>query len=381
LRKSITKIRWWMWGVPFITVALVAGIVLLVLDATDAILTSADGDLDEVIIDPDAPGYETFVNSTPSHLSMIESSNGSLVSVSIISLFPNDEGGSLVVLPPELVISEEITLKQIYEADSSEGVEFVISEFVNIGFDSVAVLKDDFWVEHFSRIGSLPITIEDSLTISENEEQVVVFESGNVTVPAEQIGEFLAWINEGESPYNRWLRHQNFWVAWVSELATRSNGPVQSDSEEEFLRMINGLSNGEMVLLELELLEREDTSDSFSIDQNRAEELLLQMIPFPKAAYAGSRAKIKLLDGVGDLDLPNGYVPSLVSVGGQIMLLGNAESYGVETTQIIYHDKIFEEFVNNFSDVLEGAELTYDPVAETAVDVTVIIGQNSLAIG
>ena len=38
-------------------------------------------------------------------------------------------------------------------------------------------------------------------------------------------------------------------------------------------------------------------------------------------------------------------------------------------------------YPDNFSDVLEGAELTYDPVAETAVDVTVIIGQNSLAIG
>jgi hypothetical protein len=107
---------------------------------------------------------------------------------------------------------------------------------------------------------------------------------------------------------------------------------------------------------------------------------MLEMIPFPIAAYEGARAKVKILDGVGGLDLPNIYAPPLVTSGAQILLLGNAESFGINTTQIIYHDKKFNDLVDDFSNALAGAELTYDPISETAIDVTVIIGKNSLEL-
>ena len=74
------------------------------------------------------------------------------------------------------------------------------------------------------------------------------------------------------------------------------------------------------------------------------------------------------------------YVPPLVASGAQILLLGNAESFGVDRTQIIYHDKNFNDVVDDFSNALVGAELTYDPISETAIDVTVIIGKNSLEL-
>ena len=60
---------------------------ILVRDATDAILESADGDFSEVVLDPLAPGFESYVSSTPTHLLGIKGVNGELVSIALLSLF------------------------------------------------------------------------------------------------------------------------------------------------------------------------------------------------------------------------------------------------------------------------------------------------------
>ena len=144
--------------------------------------------------------------------------------------------------------------------------------------------------------------------------------------------------------------------------------------------MISALTQGELVLFQPELIEQQIPEFSFTTNTSILQNAILEMIPFPIAAYEGARAKVKILDGVGGLDLPNVYVPPLVASGAQILLLGNAESFGVDKTQIIYHDKNFNDVVDDFSNALVGAELTYDPISETAIDVTVIIGKNSLEL-
>ena len=370
-----------MWGVPTALICLIGAITFLVLDATNAILNSADGDLNEVVLDPTAPGYEIYVSPTPSFLTLVEDRNGNLISVALISLFPNDTGGSLIVLPPELLIGEGVTLDEIYNTQGATGLELAIGEYVNVGFDISSVLTNDFWSDHFSVIGDLVVTIEDPLTISEGGKLNVVFESGRISVFPEDIGDFLAWRNEGESPYNRWLRHQDFWVSWVDTVRLFNGDLNESNKgQPELSRMITALSQGELVLFEPELVELELPKSSFTTDAKIIRNLILQMIPFPIPAYEGARAKVKLLDGIGGLDLPNLYAPPLVSSGAQILLLGNAESYGVTKTQIIFHDKNFNDLVDDFSNVLGGAEITYDSISETAIYVTVIIGQNSLEL-
>ena len=368
-----------MWAVPSALLCLIGGATFLVLDATNAILNSADGDLNEVILDPSAPGYEIYVSPTPSLLAIIEDETENLISVALISLFPNDIGGSLIVLPPELVIGEGLTLEEIYDSQGANGLERAIGEYVNVGFDTTSVLGNDFWNEHFSVIGDLSVTLDDDLTTSEGGQLNVAFESGKITIPPEEIEEFLSWENKGESPYNRWLRQQNFWMAWV-ETAKSFSGDIATSNNAypELIRMISALTQGELVLFQPSLVEQQIPKLSFATDASVLQNVMLEMIPFPIAAYEGARAKVKILDGVGGLDLPNIYVPPLVTSGAQILLLGNAESFGINTSQIIYHDEKFNDLVDDFSNALAGAELTYDPISETAIDVTVIIGKNSL---
>ena len=370
-----------MWAVPSALLCLIGGATFFVLDATNAILNSADGELNEVILDPATPGYEIYVSPTPSLLALVEDETENLISVALISLFSNDIGGSLIVLPPELVIEEDLTLEEIYSTEGANGLQRALGAYVNVGFDALSVLGNDFWTKHFSVIGDLSVRIDDDLTTSEDGELNVVFEAGEISIPAEGIEEFLTWKNKGESPYNRWLRQQNFWIAWVKSAASFSGDITTSNNEHpELMRMISALTQGELVLFQPELIEQQIPEFSFTTNTSILQNAILEMIPFPIAAYEGARAKVKILDGVGGLDLPNVYVPPLVASGAQILLLGNAESFGVDRTQIIYHDKNFNDVVDDFSNALVGAELTYDPISETAIDVTVIIGKNSLEL-
>ena len=378
---SAQKFRWWMFGVPVALIVLAGAIVALILNATNAILTSADGELTEVILDPTAEGYEIYITPTPSYLGIVEDQSGELISVVVISLFPNDIGGSLIVLPSELLIGEEMTAGEIYNINGVAGLEQSVGDYFTVGFDSTGVLSNDFWIEHFSQIGEITVEIDDPLTTSEDGQQIVVFDSGNISVAPERLDDFIAWENPSESPYNRWVRNQRFWSSWVDLVRTTDIDLENSDSSEpQLMRMLAALGRGEMLLFEPPLVAESSSRASFSTNRDDMKSLILQMIPFPTSASSGSRPKVKLLDGIGGLDLPNSYVPPLVASGAQILLLGNAETYGVDKSQIIYHNESLLPLVNDFSNAISGAELTYDPITETAIDVTVIIGRNSLGL-
>ncbi len=365
---------------PTTLLVLAIGAAFLVLDATKAILNSADGELSEVILDPEAEGYETYVAPTASHLVMIEDKESNLISVGLISLFPNDEGGSVLVLPPELLLPQGGTLQTMYNLNGSDALELSLGEYLTTGFTATSVLTEDFWTMPYLSKSSLSIAIKDPLVTTENSRQVVVFDSGEITVPIDQIGDFLGWLNDGESPYNRWLRQQEFWRAWIQQFGAEFDSSISSVSSAVGLeRVFSGLSRGPMIVVEPALVQVDSTAAVFMVDNLELQDLVLEMIPFPIAPFEGERAKVKLVDGVGGLDLVNGYVTPLVANGAQIMLLGNAETFGVAQTKILYHDEAFNDLTVDFSNILNGAEITYDPLNEAAVDVTIIIGKSSLS--
>ena len=114
------QIRWWNWAIPFLVVILGLLALLLVRDATTAILESADGEFEEVVLDPLAPGYETYVTSTPTHLMIIENRDQKFVSAALLSLFVNEIGGTAVILPGELLITSETSIEETYNQGTIE---------------------------------------------------------------------------------------------------------------------------------------------------------------------------------------------------------------------------------------------------------------------
>ena len=186
--------------------------------------------------------------------------------------------------------------------------------------------------------------------------------------------EYLTWENEGESAYNRWLRHKNFWENWILSIEAEKfliSGDLQKT--EYLQRILSGVSAGEFVMQNLDLLEFSEESEYLSVNEGFLASLILEMIPFPISPSSGERATVKIVDGVGGLDIPNIYVPRLVGAGAEIKVIGNADQFGVSETIVTYYDEADYDFADAFSNVLAGSVIVFEPLPESAVDISVVI--------
>ena len=118
------------------------------------------------------------------------------------------------------------------------------------------------------------------------------------------------------------------------------------------------------------------------IDVDDLRSFVGEMVPFPLPVEEGSRPRVRLLDGVGGLNLAVDYSPELVGAGAQIVMIGNSSNFDVPETVVIYHDQTFAPQTEDFAAALGGATVTFEPILDVVFDVTVIIGEDQgLALG
>jgi hypothetical protein len=110
-----------------------------------------------------------------------------------------------------------------------------------------------------------------------------------------------------------------------------------------------------------------------TVDLEALREVVTEMVPFPTSGPSEERSKVRLLDGVGGLNLAGEYSQSLVKAGGQIIVIGNALEYGMQT-QIIYHAATDSGIAEKFKEALGGGGVIFEPLTGTAFDITVVIG-------
>jgi|TARA_B100001094_G_scaffold213052_1_gene207022 hypothetical protein len=376
--KVYRKFPWWSWILPLTVVAAGLSSLFLVQDASNAILESADGTFEEVVLDPLAPGYESYVLSTPTHLVAIEGESG-LASVVLVSLFSDDRGGSALVFPVELIISGERSVGEVFAGSSESDFLSDFGSYLGIGFDTFSILNEDFLEYYFSVAGPLTVLSDDPLRKYVDGEAITVYEAGQIVLTANEVSNYLSWVNQGESPYNRWLRTKNFWNAWLESL-TDTEIAIFNEMEDqgELTRIMKGLSIGELFMPDLNIFEGKDSEGYLEIDIVSLKSVIFEIVPFPIAPFEGGRAEVKLIDGVGGVDLVNRFVPSLVASGAEIKLVGNALEFGVRESNVTYYDVAFSEFADNFAIALGGATVEFEPLSESAVDITVLIGLSSI---
>ena len=352
---------------------------LLVRDATDAILESADGDFSEVVLDPLAPSFESYVSSTPTHLLGIKGVNGELASIALLSLFADDIGGTAGVFPIDLLITETASIGEIYSTVSGSEFIFELGRYLKLGFNASSFITEEDLVAYFDVATPLTVSLNDPLIELDDGQPKVVFESGQLVLSPSDVYRYLAWESDDESSYNRWLRHKNFWESWLASLTADQTEDLGGEwQEKELNRMLRGLSSGNVIIQNLNLLEVEDSNRYLRVEEEFLSAMLLEVVPFPVAPFETGRAKIKLLDGIGGVDIVNAFVPKLVAAGAEIKLIGNADQFGVGESLITYYDESYLDFVEAFSTAIGGSKIEFEPLPESAVDVIILIGGNSI---
>ena len=379
----------WSWLLPLMSLGLAAFIPLLVWYAVSAILDSTDGTVQEVVTDPNAPGYEATVNPSPSHMVLSLDPAGDLSMVTILSLGSNDVGGTVLHIAPETVLSGNPNFDRIIDAYRLEGVERtrrVVANLMDVNVDDLTVLDQAQWELLTSPAGAIPVDIDTSLTELGDDGPVVVYPAGNVIVTPSDVSAFLGWVNPGEHPIDRSARFEAFWQAWLARI-TASDDPniIPGERDSGIGRFLRGIATANP-LIEVPLgtpVTLESDVPGTQIDILGLRQFVAEMIPFPLPASPGDRPTVKLLDGVGGLDLAGDYTPPIVRNRGRVITIGNVTpEFGVEQTSVVYHDRQWEAEALAIAEALGATEINFANVDDVVFDVTVIIGEDQgLALG
>jgi hypothetical protein len=115
---------------------------------------------------------------------------------------------------------------------------------------------------------------------------------------------------------------------------------------------------------------------TFLPDANSVAALMTSLVPLPTPANPGDRVRVRLLSGVGPVDVVKLLGASLVSADAQITIVGNADRFDHATTEIVYYDDAFASAAAELQQLFGVGQATKSTTPADSEDVTVIIGKD-----
>ena len=359
--------RWWRWGWPLLLLVLAAAVPLLVWLGWSAISGSSDGTVVGDPIDPAAPGYEAFVEPTPTLL-LVHANGDRLHGVTLLVLTDPGVEGAVLIMASEARTSSGL-LSDRWAESGSIGVADSVAELLGVRPGETQVVGDDGWaalvaaVEPITVVSPVPVIGPDGETL---------FGTG-VLLAAADVGPYLAGRSPGESPLVGLSRHVSFWNAWLRQVAeTTEPDVIPGETDRGMGRFVRSLVAGEFLIATMG--GRVTDGGEVVLRPEHNAYLVSEVIPFPILAADGSLPKVRLLNGVGDLELTKTAARELSRAGAHITRIGNAAEFGWETTRVAYHDTGFAPHAEAFRDALGTGTVIAEELPDISVDITVTFG-------
>ena len=359
---------WWRWGWPVLLLCLAGAVPLLVWLGWSAISNSSDGTDVSAPIDPSAPGYQAFVEPTPTLL-LIHGDDNGLHGVTLLALTDPDAEGAVLFLAPETMTSDG-RLSARWAEGGDAGVSDGVFELLGVRPDESQVVDDQGWAAMVSAVAPVALDNPDALVSATGERR---FESGTLSLTATDVGSFLGWRNPGESPVGALFRHELFWEAWLGQVGL-SPAPdvIPGETDRGIGRFGRALAMGEVRLQAVPGVA--DASGAVALDGAAVAELVYEVIPFPISNTSANAPRVRLLNGVGASGPTNAAARVLSRAGAQITIIGNAIEFGWETTKIAYHDTAFAAQAEAYRDALGAGLVSAGEQPGVPVDITVTFG-------
>ncbi|MEQ1785473.1 MAG: LytR C-terminal domain-containing protein [Acidimicrobiales bacterium] len=362
--------RRWMIVFSSLMALVLAAAAVLTYVGIDTVRTSRAGKSVSNITDPALPGFEAFLEPTPT-LVVLHSSGSTLVSATVLALHSGDVGGSVLLVSPDTRLSpDEGAFPLAAVAAFGGSVEAVVpglQDLLDVGLAEVAVVDDARWAELVAPVA--PLTLD-------NPDAVGAFAAGPIALAADQVGPYLAARVEGESDLARLFRQQLFFEAWASAVAASTDpAAVPGEVESGIGRFVRGLAAGPREIATVPVVETvTPEGTAIDIDRDAANELVSRLIPFPTASRPGGRVRVRLLDGTGDPQHVLTTAPLLAPAGAQIVVVGNADRFDYGASEIRYHDPTRKAAAEALREALGAGQVVDDPRQTDAFDVTIVLG-------
>ena len=331
--------------------------------------------------DPTKPGYEARVKPTPTHLVVTVSEDGEVRELQL--LVGGAKGGGSVVFVPGLMVlnvdGKPYNLAELAAAQGIPKVVEVVQSTLGVAVSEAVEIGPEELTRLFTSAGSLEIDNPEALRSGDQ----VVFPAGKITLQPSEIPRYLSMLNEGEPVVNRPFRAEQVWEAWMAKLAS-AGAPtlpalpdVLGDGTVDLSALTKALASGTVGFQQLPL-ERLVVPDmgGFAVYQPNGDaiaRLMASVVPFPGSAFPGQRARVRLLNGTTDKAAVLRAAQPIAAAGGQIVVMGNAESFDIAKTRVEYNVEAQKSAAESIAVGL-GVKASFAGTESDAVDVTVILG-------
>ena len=379
-RSRADRSGWWRWGYPTV-IALVVVLVVPVLVWTGlrAILDSSDGRLVKRVTDPTAPGYEAVLTKTPTAIVAMVAPDETLSGIAVLAL-TSDTSGGVLLLPPTISYSTTfglVPVSVVWQAEGIDGLANSVGQVLDLSFGERLVIRSSEWSTLTSSAGTLTMTLPDPV---KDAKDAIVLAKGSTTLTPDQVAIVIDSKGPKETELNRTLRQELLWKAWIDRLRSSGAqfpGPVSSGLG----RFVAALSHGQVSVSSLPvapLPPAPPLPQRYAAVEEPAAAAVAAIVPFPEGA-PGGRPRLRVLDGTGRLG--NGLTAAiqLNAGGGQVDVVGNAKSFGQQTTQILWYEGSSEAAAAAMKEALGGiGEIVKSNASNSASDITVTLGEDYL---
>jgi hypothetical protein len=342
---------------------------------------STEGKRIDPVTDPDEPGFEAFVTPTPTMI-VVHAEAGDLVGLAVLALGSGDRGGSVVLVPPGLMgdygAYGTMPLDVAYADLGVAGVRTGLANVMGMGLAELTEVDAGEWTRLTEGVGTLSFTNPDAVSDGERS-----FPAGPLQLAPSDVGSFLAATSDDESDLNRLVRAQLLWESWLTALEQAGTDAIPGETDAGLGRFLGVLSGGVTSVESLpvdELVDAEPSTRGWERFTPRPDDiatLVAGHVPLPTGPAAGVRARVRLLNGTTDPDVIRSAAQALVGASAEITILGNAERFGLQRTEIAYYDDAFADEARRFADALGDADVVQHdraPAATEVIDITVRIG-------
>jgi hypothetical protein len=357
----------------------VFGCLLLVAVITAAALTYAGvktvresraGQSVSTVTDPAAPGFEAFLEPTPT-LAVLHADGRILRSMAVLALNAGDAGGSVLAVSPVIRIDPgEDAFGFDAVSDFGGGPERVLPSLqgaLGFGITESVVVDDAKLAELVAPVAPLQV---------DNPSAVGPFLEGSLTLTADQVGPYLAAVNEGEAPQAAMIRQRAFYRAWIDAVAGSSDpAAVPGELEVGIGRFVRALAAGSHRVETVPTTsEPGEFMVRYDLDEDALPALVAELVRFPTAGRPGGRVRVRLLDGVGEIDHVQNTAPLVVPANAEIVVVGNAAAFDHTETEIRYHTPTARQAASDLQAALGAGRVIDDPRQTDAFDVTIVLG-------
>jgi hypothetical protein len=338
-------------GISVLFVVLLVGLVFVGYQAT----LKVGGGTDSRITDPAEPGYLADPIPTPVDAYVAVDGEGKYVSSLIVAPDGSGAGGTVVPIgtilavgDPDSAEADPVTfVRDVYNEEGIEAFRSRLGSTLGFAIGSVREVPHDALVE---LADGEPVTVEnpDNLIMPGDGEGAgeVRYPAGTLTLQPEDIAEFLAFEGADDPAPNQQIRVSQVW----EELLARADGRTHDDLPEgestdgakspPFGEMVDVLGAGDVSFDAVPLYRRPIPGSiivvAWMADPAYLDNFVARVVPLPVSPVPGRRTPVAILNGTSDRDAVSAAVPKVVSAGGEVSVVGNADSFDVASTTVEY---------------------------------------------